>query len=52
MRWSNWRTKLQWHLWWAWYPVAVGEKRVWLEWVERRVRVAEGEAWAEYRERK
>ena len=26
----------QWHTWFAWYPVTVGEDRVWLETVLRR----------------
>jgi hypothetical protein len=27
----------QWHRWFAWYPVRIGDERVWLEFVERRI---------------
>jgi hypothetical protein len=26
---------LKWHRWFAWRPVPVGDKYVWLEWIER-----------------
>lgn len=26
----------QWHYWFAWYPVTVGDQVVWLETIERR----------------
>jgi hypothetical protein len=29
----------KWHRWFAWYPVRIGEQRVWLEWVDRRLRM-------------
>lgn len=43
-----------WHRWFAWYPVVVGDyQRVWLEYVERRMRLppdAHGGIIWEYRE--
>jgi hypothetical protein len=42
MRWTskNWKAKHdrlgQWHRWFAWRPVRVGEQIAWLEAVERR----------------
>jgi hypothetical protein len=36
--WDTARTRLtQWHRWYAWFPVRVGEQRVWLEWIERKL---------------
>jgi hypothetical protein len=41
MRWrsESWGTKLarleQWHRWFAWHPVRIGEELLWLESVER-----------------
>lgn len=29
--------RAEWHKWFAWYPVRVGERRYWLEHVERKV---------------
>lgn len=31
-----------WHLWFAWYPVTVGQHRVWLETVKRRGKFSYG----------
>jgi hypothetical protein len=44
----------EWHRWFAWYPVRIGNQRVWLETVERKGRwwsalYAEGWDW-QYRE--
>ena len=37
MRWSTVKpAPKEWNLWFAWYPVTIGNERVWLEWVERK----------------
>jgi hypothetical protein len=50
MRWRPER-KYEWHRWFAWYPIEVGEEfgpvkreKVWLEWVERKREPGQG-AW-------
>jgi hypothetical protein len=42
MQWRNigmkrWLARQQWHRWFAWYPVRIGEDTVWLETVEKRI---------------
>jgi len=38
MRWKIYKTvhEAPWKLWFAWYPVSIGEEKVWMEWVLRR----------------
>jgi len=38
MKWRNIEQPnlYEWHKWFAWYPVAIGLKKVWLEWVLRK----------------
>jgi hypothetical protein len=40
---TQWKKECQWHRWFAWKPVMLGEssrcanKKIWLEWCERRL---------------
>lgn len=41
MRWNYVDPEVEmqkWHKWFAWYPVIIDDKKVWLETVERRAR--------------
>jgi hypothetical protein len=33
---KTWAEIEAWHSWFAWYPIQIKGKLVWLEWVERR----------------
>ena len=41
MRWpkhqKRWSRVTDWHKWFAWYPVTIGDTRVWLEVVSRKL---------------
>ena len=42
-----------WHRWFAWHPVKIGHRWIWLEWVHRRnhclVAICYATWWTEYR---
>jgi hypothetical protein len=51
MRWLvNPPTEPQWHSWFAWYPVVIGDQKVWLEFVERKgeEHAAYDSSWIQY----
>jgi hypothetical protein len=35
MRWKK-KNKLEWHHWFAWYPIVIDNTYVWLEWIYRK----------------
>jgi hypothetical protein len=50
MRWRiNDFDPFQWHQWFAWYPVRIGYRRVWLEKIERQMAQDMAGHWWEYR---
>lgn len=46
---ARWAKRSNWHRWYAWYPVSLGSKWAWLEWVERR-RTVQIDAYGNYYE--
>lgn len=51
MRFKEYPSKQDWHKWFAWHPVSVGNEAVWLEVIERKVSYSIYDDWWEYRER-
>ena len=42
MEWnSRWHKSFEWHYWYAWHPILLGKKYVWLESIKRR-RIEDG----------
>lgn len=39
-----------WHIWFAWYPVKIENRTVWLRKVERKNYMYKSNEWSEYRE--
>jgi hypothetical protein len=54
IKWESRRAKEKrlekWHVWFAWYPVRIGEGLVWLKFIMRRVEFFYGMSTPEYAE--